>query len=116
MADLLVLCYHGISDVSSHVLLVSPRELHRQLTFLGRRVYRDQIDVRSDLRGRSYYWIGGPEESAADLPGSDCSAVREGTASITPLALDLTHTELIGELARWQVGKFVRAAVEHAKP
>jgi 5'-nucleotidase len=87
-----------------------------QVTFLGRRVYRDQVDVRSDLRGRSYYWIGGPEESAADLPGSDCSAVREGTASITPLALDLTHTQLIGELARWQVGKFVRAAVEHAKP
>ena len=33
-----------------------------RVTFLGRRVYRDQVDVRQDLRGRSYYWIGGPEE------------------------------------------------------
>jgi 5'-nucleotidase len=86
-----------------------------QVTFLGRRVYRDQVDVRSDLRGRSYYWIGGPEENATDLPGSDCSAVREGLVSLTPLGLDLTHKELIGDLARWEVGNFVREAVQHAK-
>ena len=85
------------------------------VTFFGRRVYRDQVDVREDLRGRSYYWIGGPEEQATDLPGSDCSAVREGLVSLTPMGLDLTHKELIGDLARWEVGKFVREAVEHAK-
>src|SRR6266508_507191 len=49
-----------------------------RVTFLGRRVYRDQVDVRQDLRGRSYYWIGGHEEHATDLPGSDLSAVRDG--------------------------------------
>src|SRR4051794_8983527 len=87
-----------------------------QVTFLGRRVYRDQVDVREDLRGRSYYWIGGPEEKAMDLPGSDCSAVRDGHVSLTPLGLDLTHASLIGDLVEWQVGKFVREAVEHANP
>ena len=86
-----------------------------RVTFLGRRVYRDQVDVREDLRGRSYYWIGGPEEQADDLPGSDCSAVREGLASVTPLGLDLTHARLIGELVDWQVGKFVHEAIERAK-
>jgi 5'-nucleotidase len=86
-----------------------------QVTFLGRRVYRDQVDVREDLRGRSYYWIGGPEEQAEDLPGSDCSAVRAGLVSLTPLGLDLTHTRLIGELVEWQVGNFVHEAVEHAR-
>jgi 5'-nucleotidase len=86
-----------------------------RVTFLGRRVYRDQVDVRKDLRGRSYYWIGGPEENATDMPGSDCSAVREGLASVTPLGLDLTHTRLIGELVTWQVGNFVHEAIERAK-
>ena len=62
-----------------------------RVTFLGRRVYRDQVEVRQDLRGRAYYWIGGPEENATDLPGSDLSAVRDGLASVTPLGLDLTH-------------------------
>jgi 5'-nucleotidase len=86
-----------------------------RVTFLGRRVYRDQVDVRQDLRGRSYYWIGGPEDDATDLPGSDCSAVREGLASITPLGLDLTHTGLLGQLIAWNVGSFVRMAVDRAK-
>lgn len=86
-----------------------------RVTFLGRRVYRDQVDVRQDLRGRSYYWIGGPEENATDLPGSDCSAVRDGAASVTPLGLDLTHTRLIGELVNWEVGNFVHEAIERAK-
>ena len=86
-----------------------------QVTFLGRRVYRDQVDVRQDLRGRSYYWIGGPEENATDIPGSDCSAVRDGLASITPLSLDLTHAGLLDELHGWNIGSFVRAVVEGAK-
>lgn len=86
-----------------------------QITHLGRRVYRDQVEVRQDLRGRSYYWIGGPEENATDLPGSDCSAVRDGRTSVTPLALDLTHTKLLGELVGWRVGNFVHEAVQRAK-
>lgn len=85
------------------------------VTFLGRRVYRDQVDVRTDLRGRSYYWIGGPEEHAQDLPGSDLSAVREGRASVTPLGLEMTHEALMRELRGWDVAKFVQSAVDHAK-
>jgi 5'-nucleotidase len=86
-----------------------------QVTFLGRRIYRDQVDVRQDLRGRSYYWIGGPEENATDVPGSDCSAVREGLASVTPLNLDLTHTGLLDELHGWSIGSFVRAVASRAR-
>jgi len=76
---------------------------HR-ITFLGRRVYRDQVDVRQDLRGRSYYWIGGPEEAASDLPGSDLAAVKEKMASVTPLTLDLTHQQLLDEMVGWPIG------------
>jgi 5'-nucleotidase len=85
-----------------------------QVTFLGRRVYRDQVEVRQDLRGRSYYWIGGPEEKAEDLPGSDTNAINEGLASVTPLGLDLTHHDLLRQLETWDVAKFVQKAVERA--
>jgi len=78
--------------------------LGHRITFLGRRVYRDQVEVRQDLRGRSYYWIGGPEEAASDLPGSDLSAVKDNFASVTPLTLDLTHQELLGEMVAWPIG------------
>jgi 5'-nucleotidase len=80
-----------------------------EITFLGKRVYRDLVDVRQDLRGRSYYWIGGPEEHVDDVPGSDCSAVRAGRASVTPLGLDLTSRPLIGALRGWTVPGFARA-------
>jgi 5'-nucleotidase len=79
------------------------------VTRLGRRVYRDQVVVREDLRGRSYYWIGGPEEEGTDLPGSDCTAVRVAHASVTPLGLDLTHTHLLEELGTWEIGGFVQS-------
>jgi 5'-nucleotidase len=81
-----------------------------QVTHLGKRVYRDQVVVREDLRGRAYYWIGGPEQAGTDVPGSDCTAVRARLASITPLALDLTHGPLIEEMAGWHVGDFVQSA------
>jgi len=86
-----------------------------RVTFLGRRVYRDQVEARRDLRGRSYYWIGGPEENATDVPGSDLTAVRSGLASVTPLGLDLTHEPLLGELVGWRVGNFVHEAIERAR-
>jgi len=94
----------------SHREQVAVRQCHQILC-----VYRDQVEVRQDLRGRSYYWIGGPEEKATDLPGSDVSAIRAGLASVTPLGLDLTHTRLVGELVDWQVGNFVHQAIERAK-
>jgi 5'-nucleotidase len=81
-----------------------------QVTRLGQRVYRDQVEVREDLRGRAYYWIGGPEQEGTDAPGSDCTAVRSGLTSITPLALDLTHGPLVEEIAAWKIGDFVQSA------
>jgi 5'-nucleotidase len=80
-----------------------------QVTRLGQRVYRDQVVVREDLRGRAYYWIGGPEEEGTDAPGSDCTAVRAGLASVTPLALDLTHGPLVQEIETWKIGDFVQS-------
>ncbi len=59
-------------------------------TRLGRRVYREQVDSRVDLRGRTYFWIGGPALPGVDAPGTDCAAVAGGLVSVTPLDLDLT--------------------------
>jgi 5'-nucleotidase len=82
-----------------------------QWTCLGRRLYRDQVDERADLRGRRYYWIGGPAAGYGDVPGSDCHAVRDRYASVTPLDLDLTHEGLLERLPSWRLDGF-EAAVE----
>jgi 5'-nucleotidase len=72
-----------------------------RVTSLGRRIYRDQVSVRQDLRGRAYYWIGGPEEKGDDVPGSDCTAVQDGLVSVTPIGLDLTHRRMMDRLASY---------------
>jgi 5'-nucleotidase len=72
-----------------------------EVTFLGKRVYRDLVDVRQDLRGRSYYWIGGPEAEGQDVAGSDMSAIRAGRVSLSPLTLDLSNRAMIAPLASW---------------
>jgi 5'-nucleotidase len=73
-------------------------------TTLGHRIYRDQVSVRKDLRGRDYYWIGGPEEKGPDIPGSDCTAIAQGLVSVTAIGLDLTHRPTVDRLAAWWPG------------
>jgi 5'-nucleotidase len=73
-------------------------------TTLGHRIYRDQVSVRRDLRGKDYYWIGGPEDRGPDIPGSDCTAIAEGLVSVTAIGLDLTHRPMLDRLASWWPG------------
>jgi 5'-nucleotidase len=59
-------------------------------TCLGARLYSEDVDYRTDPRGREYLWIGGAGEVRHDLvPGSDTEAYDTGVASVTPLSLDL---------------------------
>jgi 5'-nucleotidase len=72
-----------------------------RFTRLGRRTYGNEVVEKTDPRGRKYYWIGG--EGGArneDIPGSDCNAVQEGAAAVTPLQLDPTHDAVLVRLQR----------------
>lgn len=66
-------------------------------TTLGRRNYRDDVMVREDPWGKPYYWVGGGARDHDDVPGSDCNAVHDGLASVTPLRLDLNHGARVAE-------------------
>jgi 5'-nucleotidase len=60
-------------------------------TKLGRRDYHDVVEVRTDPRGRSYYWVGGPVVSHDGTPGADTTAIDDGYAAVTPLSLEMTY-------------------------
>lgn len=72
------------------------------VTRQGLRVYRDQLDARTDPQGRPYYWIGGEPPSGVEAPGTDYGEVMRGYVSITPLHLDLTAHALLPEVQGWQ--------------
>jgi 5'-nucleotidase len=69
-------------------------------TRLGRREYADVVEVRTDPRGRSYYWIGGPVTAHDGAEGADTTAVDRGYVSVTPLALEMMNSAQLGFAAQ----------------
>jgi 5'-nucleotidase len=83
---------------------VPPGEHHEVvITRLGRRIYRDELIVRHDPRGRPYYWIGGDDPEGALDDGTDTAAIANGAISVTPLHFELTNTVWLDRLRTWRL-------------
>lgn len=74
-----------------------------EITKQGKRDYGDIIVEKVDPKGRKYYWVGGDEANFANIPGSDCNAIRAGKISITPLRVNLTDRGFLKKLNNWRL-------------
>ena len=74
-----------------------------RITRQGRRLYSEGVVERTDPKGRTYYWIGGPPPTWRPDPESDFAAVQRGLVSVTPLHLDLTNHRVMEEIAQWDL-------------
>ena len=70
---------------------------------LGRRIYRDRLELESDSEGRRRYSIYGDDPSYHDEEGTDFEAIARGLISVTPVHLDLTSRSAIAEIAAWSL-------------
>jgi len=61
----------------------------------GFRHYSSSILKRRDHRGKDYFWVGGAYDGFLKEKGTDCQAIEEGFASLSPLRLDTTDHEYI---------------------
>ncbi|WP_298819988.1 5'/3'-nucleotidase SurE [Chloroflexus sp.] len=87
-----------------NIPVIAPDELRGiKVGRLGRRIYRDELVVRYDPRGRPYYWIDGAEPEDHYEEGTDIAAIGEGYASLTPVQMDLTSHRWLEELRQWQL-------------
>ncbi|MBC7288638.1 MAG: hypothetical protein H5T86_11490, partial [Armatimonadetes bacterium] len=68
------------------------------LTRLGRRCYRNQLQKRTDPRGRPYYWFSGAPTELDSGSDTDIGAVAAGNISVTPVQLDATNYALLEKL------------------
>lgn len=66
----------------------------------GKRKVSDELVVREDPRGRTYYWIGLLQGAEDVSPDTDLGALSQNAISITPLDLDLTHQPTLESLRR----------------
>lgn len=74
-----------------------------RFTRQGKRTYTKSVVERQDPRRGTYYWIGGEPTLATSHPDSDLAAVLEGYAAITPLKLDLTDSDTLEKISRWDL-------------
>ncbi len=69
-------------------------------TRLGRRHSAEPVIKALDPRGREIFWIGPPGATRDAGEGTDFHAVAQGSVSITPLQIDLTHKTQLEALAK----------------
>jgi 5'-nucleotidase len=73
-------------------------------TSLGERRYQPLVTLRTDPRGREYFWIGGEHAEFVAHEGSDGPAIEDGWATVTPIHPDLTMRAYLSTLRGWTDG------------
>ena len=81
--------------------------LPRRVTRLGRRHASEPVVRQTSPRGETIYWIGPAGDAREAGEGTDFHATANGSVSITPLQVDLTHHAALG---RWRSVLAVPAA------
>ncbi len=90
-----------LSFLNVNVPSIAYAELRgHRVAHMGKRVYKDRVELRHDPWGRPYYWQGGVVVMDPNQPGTDVQAVSEGFVSITPVSLDWTDRALLQSLEK----------------
>lgn len=69
-----------------------------RLTTQGQRRIEDELEERTDPRGKKYYWIGAINYNGIGDRGTDLEAIAHNYISVTPLTLNLTHHQTLEKL------------------
>ncbi len=72
-----------------------------EVTRLGKRHPSQPVIRQTNPRGEPIYWIGPSGEALDATEGTDFHALANGRVSITPLQLDLTHTQMMASTREW---------------
>src|SRR3954451_16384070 len=84
-------------------------------TRLGRRIYRDKLELRDEQDGRRPYHIYGDDPSYHHEDGTDFAAIADGMIAVTPLHFDLTATAALEELGGFDLDGLIRPAAEQVE-
>src|SRR4051794_31475516 len=76
-------------------------------TRLGKRVYRDKLELEEEDERRRRYRIYGMEPSYRQEEGTDFAAIDAGLISVTPLHFELTDMQRLEEIAGWDLDALI---------
>jgi 5'-nucleotidase len=89
--------------------------LGARATRLGRRIYRDKLELSDESDGRRSYRIYGDDPSYHQEPGTDFAAIADCHISVTPLHFDLTATDVVEELGGFDLDRLIRPAAHEVE-
>jgi 5'-nucleotidase len=75
------------------------------ITRQGRGRYEESFDKRIDPNNRTYYWLSGKRMNLDHEDDVDDVVIRHNKVSITPVRYDLTDTDMLEKLQRWNIEK-----------
>ncbi len=87
--------------ITLNVNIPAPPVKGIRLAKLGQKRYHPEIIVKTDPRGRDYYWIGTGTPQAIGGRDSDVMLIQDGYITVTPLHRDLTAYPLL-ESGTWE--------------
>jgi len=76
-----------------------------EITRMGKRIYDEDIEERTDPRGYKYYWIAGERLSGHLDSGTDMNAIKNSYISVTPLKVDQTDYLFLEKLKKQKIIK-----------
>ena len=82
---------------------------------LGKRIYRDRLDLVDEDSGRRQFRIYGDSPVHDDEAGTDLAAVHHGRIAVTPLHFDLTDTAGVEALRGFDLDALLRPAAQEVE-
>ena len=82
---------------------------------LGKRIYRDRMELTEEEGGRKRYRIYGETPSYHHEDGTDFAALADGCIAVTPLHFDLTDQAGVEELAGFELYRLLRPAASEVE-
>jgi 5'-nucleotidase len=77
---------------------------------LGKRVYRDRLELAEESGGRRRYRIYGESPGYEQEDGTDFAAIAAGAIAVTPLHFDLTDESGVEALAGFDLERLLAPA------
>lgn len=81
-----------------------------EVTKLGKRIYRDELQLRAQEGERRQFSIYGSDPGYHEEEGTDLAAVAAGRIAVTPIHFDLTDVEGMDALRRFDLARMVAPA------
>jgi 5'-nucleotidase len=81
---------------------------------LGKRIYRDRLELDEEREGRRRYRIYGDDPGYEEEPGTDFAALADGLVAVTPVHFDLTDRASIDQLGGFDLDRLLAPAASEA--